>query len=76
MRITTGRVVGGKIGKIVVEDAPFREGQAVTVIAAEGGEAFELDQAGEAALLAVLRSIDADDTIDGEDLLDTLPPRD
>jgi len=72
MRITTGKVVGGKI---VIDDAPLTEGQSVTVLAPEQGETFELDGKAEAALVAAMRELDSGQALVGDDLLATLPPR-
>jgi hypothetical protein len=72
MRITTGKVVGGKI---VVDDVSLAEGQSVTILAPEQGETFELDDAAEAALVAAMREAESGRTVSGEDLLATLPPR-
>jgi hypothetical protein len=72
MRITTGKVVGGKV---VIVDAPLAEGQSVTVLAAEEGETFELDSTAEAALLAAMRELDGGEALSGDDLIATLPPR-
>jgi hypothetical protein len=72
MRITTGKVVAGKI---VVDDAPLEEGATVTVLAPESGETFKLDPAEEAELLAAIAEIESGLSVDGDGLLKSLPPK-
>jgi len=73
MRITTGKVVAGKI---VLDDVPLEEGTAVTVLAPESGETFELDPAQEAELLAAIGEIESGLSVDGNALLKSLQPKD
>jgi hypothetical protein len=69
MKVTTGRVVGGKI---VLDDGTLIEGQTVTVLAPEPGEGFELDEAATQALLASMRQLDEGQFVDGDELLEKL----
>ncbi|MGH7815612.1 MAG: hypothetical protein ACREQI_16620 [Candidatus Binataceae bacterium] len=77
IRILNMRVAGGKIvsGKVVIDGAPFEEGAAVTVIAAEDAETFELGPEDEAALLAAIEEADRGETVDGGKCLAGLGPR-
>ena len=63
MRVTTGRVVAGKIE---VPGESFAEGEAVTVLAPEGDETFTLNSEDEAALLAAMAEGDRGDVISAE----------
>lgn len=73
MRVTTGIVVGGKI------EAPgesFSEGLAVTILAPEGDETFELGPEEEAALLEAMAEGDRGEFISVEDFLAESEPKD
>ena len=70
MRITTGRVVEGKI---VVEGDPLDEGSVVTVLAPEGEETFELTSDEEVEILLSMDEASRGETISAEDLLTSLP---
>jgi hypothetical protein len=48
VRITTGKVVSGKV---VIDDEPLPEGSTVTIVTTEESEEFELGVADEVALL-------------------------
>jgi hypothetical protein len=69
MRITTGRVIEGKI---VVEGDPLDEGSVVTVLASEGEETFDLPSGEEAEILLSIGEADRSETISAEDLLTSL----
>ena len=64
MRVTTGRVVDGRIE---VPGESFAEGEAVTVLVAEGDETFTLDPEDEAALLAAMAEGDRGAVISAEE---------
>lgn len=66
MRVTTGRVVEGRIE---VPGESFAEGQAVTVLAAEGDETFTLSPEDEAALLAAMAEGDRGEVVSAEEFL-------
>ena len=66
MRLTTGRVVGGKIG---LEDEFLEEGAMVTVLIPEDDETFNLAPEERAELLERLREADGDPGIDAFDLI-------
>jgi predicted transcriptional regulator len=66
MRVSTGKVVGGKI---VLEGEPWEEGTRVTVLAREPEETVELSPEEEAELLEALAEADAGDFISGEQVL-------
>lgn len=66
MRVTTGRVVNGKI------EVPYdelAEGMVVTILTPEDGGAFTLGPEAEAALLASIEEADRGEVISGEELL-------
>jgi hypothetical protein len=63
MRVTTGRVVAGRIE---VPGEFFVEGEAVTVVAAEGDETFTLNPQDEAALLAAMAEGDRGEVVSAE----------
>lgn len=63
MRVTTGRVVAGRIE---VQGESFEEGEAVTVLAPEGDETFTLNLEDEAALLAAMAEGDRGDVVSAE----------
>jgi hypothetical protein len=69
MRITSGRVVSGKV---VVEGEPLPEGAVVTVLAREADESFELDAAAEAELLESIAEADRGETVPAEEVLRAL----
>lgn len=66
MRVTTGRVVDGKIE---VADEELAEGLVVTIVAPEERETFTLVPEAEAALLASIQEADSGEVLSGEDLL-------
>jgi hypothetical protein len=66
MRLTTGRVVNGKIE---VPDEELTEGMVVTILTPEEHGAFTLGPEAEAALLASIEEADRGEVISGEDLL-------
>ena len=72
MVITSGRVVGGKI---VVDGDPLPEGTAVTVLAREGDESFELDATAEAELLDSMAEGDRGEVVPAEEVLRALRNR-
>jgi len=69
MRITSGRVVSGKI---VVDGEPLPDGAVVTVLAREADETFELDAAAEAELLESIAEADRGETVPAEEVLRAL----
>jgi hypothetical protein len=66
MRVTTGRVVNGKIE---VPDEELAEGMVVTILTPEDRGAFTLSPEAEAALLASIEEGDRGEVISGEELL-------
>ena len=66
MRVTTGRVVNGKIE---VPDEELAEGMVVTILTPEDRGAFTLGPEAEAALLASIEEADRGEVISGEELL-------
>lgn len=64
MRVTTGRVVAGKIE---VPEESFIEGQVVTVLAPEENGTFTLTPEAEAALLVAMAEGDRGDVISAEE---------
>ena len=66
MRVTTGRVVNGKIE---VPDEEWTEGMVVTILAPENLGTFTLGPEAEAALLASIEEADRGEMISGEELL-------
>ena len=66
MRITTGKVISGKI---VVEGEPLEEGATVTVLARETDESFEVTPEQEAALLASVQEAERGSLVEGAALL-------
>lgn len=66
MRVTTGKVVDGRIE---VDEENLAEGMTVTVVAPEGDGSFELGSKEEADLLAAIAEGDQDKVISAEDLL-------
>jgi hypothetical protein len=69
MRVTTGRIVNGKIE---VPDEEFAEGMVVTILAPEDGGTFTLGPQAEAALLVSIEEADRGEVISGEELLQEL----
>jgi hypothetical protein len=72
MRITSGRVVAGKI---LVEGEPLPEGAVVTVLARDADETFELDAAAETALLESIAEADRGETVAADQVLRALRGR-
>jgi hypothetical protein len=66
MRVTTGRVVNGKIE---VADEELPEGMVVTILTPEDRGAFTLAAEAEAALLSSIDEADRDEVVSGDDLL-------
>lgn len=66
MRITTGRVVHGKIE---IPGESFSEGSTVTVLAAEDGETFTLSPEEELELRTAMAEADRGEVVPAEDLL-------
>lgn len=69
MRITKGRVVGGRI---VVEGESLSEGSTVTVLVPDE-RSFTLSERDEAALLEAIAEADRGELVDAEDVLRKLP---
>lgn len=69
MRVTTGKVVSGKV---VVEGEPLAEGVTVTVLAPEGQPTFELGPHEEAELLEAIDQVRRGEVVDGDELLNEL----
>lgn len=65
MRVTTGKVVNGKIE---VPGEEFPEGLVVTILAPEDRETFTLGPEAEAALLASIEEADRGELISEEEL--------
>jgi hypothetical protein len=66
VRITSGRVVSGKV---IVEDEALPEGATVTVLAPDGSEEFELSSTDEEALLEAIDQADRGDVLAARDVL-------
>lgn len=66
MRVTTGKVVNGKVE---VPDEELTEGMVVTVLVPEERETFALGSTAEAALLASIDEADRGEVIPGEEVL-------
>ena len=66
MRVTTGKVVNGRIE---ILDEELAEGLVVTILAPEERGTFTLGPEAEAALLASIEEVDRGEVISGEDLL-------
>jgi hypothetical protein len=71
MRVTSGRVVGGRVEL----DGDLPEGASVTVLAREGDETFEVDAATEQALLNAIAECERGDTVPLTQLLSDLRHR-
>ncbi len=69
MRVTSGKVVSGKI---IVEGDPLPEGSLVTVLATDEDETFELDAATEAALAESIAQADRGQVLSAEQVLRSL----
>lgn len=69
MRVSTGRVVGGKV---VLEGEPLAEGSVVTVVAREDDETFDVSPEDERALLAAIGQADLGQVISWEALREQL----
>ena len=69
MRVTTGKVVSGKV---VVEGEPLAEGATVTVLAPEAQPTFELGPNEEAELLEAIDQVRRGEVVDGDELLNEL----
>ena len=63
MRVSTGRVVGGKV---ILEGEPLAEGSVVTVVAREDDESFEVSAEEEAALLEAIAQADRGQVVSWE----------
>ena len=72
MRITSGRVVAGKI---LVEGEPLPDGSVVTVLARDADETFELGADAEAELLLSITEADQGRIIPSEQVLRALRGR-
>ncbi len=72
MRITSGKVVSGKV---IVDDEPLPEGATVTVLAPDGSDEFELSSTDEDALLEAIDQAERGDIIEAQDVLARLKPR-
>ena len=66
MRVTTGRVVNGKIE---FSDEDLVEGMLVTILTPENHGSFTLGPEAEAALLASIEEADRGEVISGDELL-------
>ncbi len=66
MKVSHGTVVAGKVE---LEDTTLEEGTRVAVVALDRGEALELTPLQRAELLASIREIAADETIDFDELV-------
>lgn len=73
MRVTTGRVVGGRIE---VPGESFPEGSTVTVLSRENDETFTLGPEEEAALLEAMAEGDKGEVIPAEEFLRELGQQD
>jgi hypothetical protein len=69
MRITTGKVVSGKV---VLDDEGLPDGTTVTIIAAEDSEEFELGAADEADLLESIQQGSKGLTIPADEVISKL----
>ncbi len=71
MRLATGQV---SKGAVVLDGAPFQEGETVTVIAPDDTDGFEVGTQDEALLLAAIAEADRGELVDAADVLATLSP--
>jgi hypothetical protein len=69
MRVSTGRVVGGKV---ILEGEPLTEGSVVTVVAREDDESFEVSAEEESALLEAIAQADRGQVVSWEALREQL----
>jgi len=69
MKVTSGQVVAGKV---VVEGEPLPDGAKVTVIAREDDETFTLSAEDEAEILASIAEAERGETVDADELLNSL----
>jgi hypothetical protein len=69
MRVTSGRVVAGKI---LIDGEPLPDGSLVTVLARDADETFELDAAAEKELLQSIAEADRGDTVPADHVLRAL----
>ena len=70
MRVTTGKVVGGRIE---VPGESFAEGSTITVLASENDEAFSLGPEEESALLSAMAEGDHGEVISADADAQVLP---
>jgi len=69
MKVSTGRVVGGKV---ILEGEPLAEGSVVTVVAREDDEPFEVSPEEERALLEAIAQADRGQVVSWEQLREQL----
>lgn len=69
MKVSTGRVVGGKV---ILEGEPLAEGSVVTVVAREDDETFEVSPEEEGALLEAIAQADRGQVVSWEELREQL----
>jgi hypothetical protein len=69
MRVTSGRVVSGRV---VVESEPLPEGSIVTILSREADETFHLDEPAEHELLQSIAQADRGEVIPAEEVLKSL----
>ena len=73
MKITTGKVVGGKV---VLEGVTLKEGASVTVLTRDDEGGFTLTPEEEAELLLSIAEADRGETVSTEEVLAKLAARD
>ena len=66
MLVTTGKVIGGAIQ---VDSDSLPEGSTVTILAAEGGEGFELTDVDATLILSAIAEAERGETVDAEHVL-------
>jgi hypothetical protein len=69
MKVSTGRVIGGKV---VLEGEPLTEGSVVTVVARDDEETFDVSPDDERALLEAIDQADRGQIVSWEDLREQL----
>jgi hypothetical protein len=69
MRVTSGRVIAGKVE---IEGEPLAEGTEVTVLALDGDQCFALDAEAEVELLESIAEADRGQTVDSNVVLQGL----
>jgi hypothetical protein len=69
MRVTSGRVVAGKI---LIDGDPLSDGSVVTVLFRDADETFELDAASEKQLIESIAEADRRDTVPADQVLRAL----